>query len=821
MNSLISLTCPSLSAIEGKHFLEPCPIDRLDALLNSKLLEDWDKKKLPKYRALFKSEFNGMIVKYCRGEFQPFGIGRVNPKDNIGAHFISRKIRHTLFNGIYTDIDMKNCQVSILYQLLDYFKREKGENVKYDILKSYCDNRDVFLKSIMETYNINKDDAKTLIIIIMNGGSYSNWRFKNKKDIIINQIEELEKEFKQAITIIEKYNPKYIQHIKGFNKFSKGSIIAFYLQTIEDLILSECFNYLVENKVIPVLKNNKDKNIYKTTPSNDGIMVPIENYNDELLTELNELIKSKFELDMTFINKKMDEGYSMEYIMSNQKTKDEIIEELHFIIDWKTSDQEYYADLFYSNNKEEYIYKNKKTGWFYYNEYNILVNTSEPPIGLNNKITSFCQSYIMELFRKLDPSYEKFGAVAKGIQKISQKLGGTQFCDGIIKKLEDKYHNDDILNLIDSNPLLLCFKNKLFDFSIWAFRPIEKNDFCMNHTGYNAPEYVDDEVQKEISECIKSIFDDGKEQDFFMRSVGLSLLTNKFERLNIWTGKGANGKGTLATLITKAFGNFYYQANTQFITSVPRNGADPDLFNCRGKKLVMISEPEKTEGQTDVKFNIERIKSLTGRDTLTCRALYKDPISYIPQFTLFLQTNDIPDLNKLDGGIKRRMVIWPFRNSFVDEPNPENPNEKKKDNNLKERLETERFYSQFMRMLIDYIENLSEDDRNNLPVPKSFINETNEYFDNNNPLLEFIKSELVPSDKHTEKLTDILYTYKDRDYPKISEKMFYSLIKQNNLTTKRTTKLGLCLVGYKIKEIQLISTPSKIDKIEEIENTIV
>lgn len=792
-----------LSVISGLNFIEPCPIDRLELLLNSKLLDEWNKRVLPKYKALYKSDKRGMVVHYCRPETQPEFVGRVNPKNNVGAHFIERKARHFLFNNVYADIDMENCQVAILHQLLNHLKTEKGEDIKFNMIETYCLNRDAFLKRIMDIYEIPKRDAKNLIITIMNGGTYNNWRYKNNRtSTIINEVELLEKEFKQTFDLIEKYNPDFIQHLKKFNKFGKSSVVAFYLQTIEDFVLSQCFNYLKDNNTIPVIKDGRGKPYYVCSPSNDGIMIPIEKYYDGILSELNELIKDRFGLDIIFKNKPFDEGYTLEEVKENQKVKSDIALQLEDLIDWKASDQEYYANLFYAHHKEDYIFKSKKTGWFFYNKFNILVNTPEPPIGLNNKITEFCQSHIRSLFDELDTTYEKFGVIAKGIQKISQKLGGTQFIKGIIEKLEAKYHQDDILNKIDSNNMLLCFKNKVFDFSLWEYRDIDKNDYCMSNTGYNAPDFENQFIRKEINDCIDDIFDDKEERDFFMKSVGLSLITNRFERIYIWTGSGANGKGVMSSIISKAFGNYFYQAQTQFITSVPRTGsADSDLYNCRGMKLVMISEPEKADGkEQEVKFNIERIKSITGKDTLTCRALYKDPISYIPQFTMFLQTNEIPNLNKLDGGIKRRIVICPFRNKFVDEPNPEIKIQKKKDETMKDKFSTEAYYSEFMGILLDYIKDIKKD---SLPIPNSYKSDTEDYFQSNNPLLDFINNELVKCEGAPEiKLIDIFNAYLDRDYPKINDKTFYNLVKINDLPTKRHKSKGNVLTGYKIKEKQ-------------------
>ena len=80
-------------------------------------------------------------------------------------------------------------------------------------------------------------------------------------------------------------------------------ITGMFLQNYERLIMEHVFNYLVEQELI------KDNDCVLCF---DGIMINQDNYkNDDILIELKNLIKNKFDLDLTFEIKKLDSGYNV------------------------------------------------------------------------------------------------------------------------------------------------------------------------------------------------------------------------------------------------------------------------------------------------------------------------------------------------------------------------------------------------------------------------------------------------------------------------------------------------------------------------------
>ena len=153
-------------------------------------------------------------------------------------------------------------------------------------------------------------------------------------------------------------------------------------------------------------------------------------------------------------------------------------------------------------------------------------------------------------------------------------------------------------------------------------------------------------------------------------------------------------------LIQNAFDNYFYAADNKFLTGSIKSGqSDSTLYDCQGKKIVIVSEPQKSD-TSSVKFNLEKILALTGRDNQTCRTLYATNVTFRPTFTLFCQCNEIPGLEKVDDATRRRIDCVPFNHKFCF--NPTLPHERPIDTTLKDRMNSPLYYTQFLKILIEH-----------------------------------------------------------------------------------------------------------------------
>ena len=76
-----------------------------------------------------------------------------------------------------------------------------------------------------------------------------------------------------------------------------------------------------------------------------------------------------------------------------------------------------------------------------------------------------------------------------------------------------------------------------------------------------------------------------------------------------------------------------------------------------------MQEPSKGD-----KINEGIMKELTGGDPIQCRALFKDSVTFIPQFKLVVCTNTLPDFKSNDDGTWRRIRKVDLMSKFTANP---------------------------------------------------------------------------------------------------------------------------------------------------------
>ena len=209
----------------------------------------------------------------------------------------------------------------------------------------------------------------------------------------------------------------------------------------------------------------------------------------------------------------------------------------------------------------------------------------------------------------------------------------------------------------------------------------------------------------------------------------------------------------------------------------------------------MVSEP-KGDDKGDIKFNLEFIKSVTGRDEITCRDLYQSAKTYSPKFTLFAQCNQKPSLETVDQAIKRRFEVLDFPFSFVETPN--HKNEKQRDTTVKGKLEKKEYYSQFLALLIDHIRDKFNERK--IIIPDQIKNNTKDYIDDNNDVGLYIEQnfEITNNPKDRIKLCDAYPRYCEGDYQKLTKSKFKYNMASNGYHLKKN-KIGNFYSGIQFK----------------------
>lgn len=266
-----------------------------------KILKNWDNiiSKLPEERQATilekQKEFDPLISlkKICKNKTPINNVSYLPSKNlkNMGRLFaqsaslqnLPREFRGAI-GGNYHDIDMVNCHPSLLLQYC------KKNDIKCDNLEYYVNNRDLVIKKIMDTYQMNKGDVKQLFLSVMNGG---------KRDGITDPFfTKFKIECERIHTFIASLNPKLLKDVCKRKEFNvNGSLTNIILCNLENEILLNAVQYLMS------MDYKVDVLVF------DGCMIRKEEDKEittDILNGLNGYVLEKTGYDIKFIEKELD-----------------------------------------------------------------------------------------------------------------------------------------------------------------------------------------------------------------------------------------------------------------------------------------------------------------------------------------------------------------------------------------------------------------------------------------------------------------------------------------------------------------------------------
>jgi putative DNA primase/helicase len=123
----------------------------------------------------------------------------------------------------------------------------------------------------------------------------------------------------------------------------------------------------------------------------------------------------------------------------------------------------------------------------------------------------------------------------------------------------------------------------------------------------------------------------------------------------IFTGTGANGKGTLRDALMAAFGDYAIEVDPAILMESKHERHGAFKMRLRGARLVFCSETEKGR-----KFAEATMKRLVGGDQIEANLMHKNPITFDPSHTLIMLTNHLPAVSGDDPAVWRRILVVPF-----------------------------------------------------------------------------------------------------------------------------------------------------------------
>lgn len=695
--------------------------------------------------------------------------GRQYARNGRSNQSLKRRLRHTLCAKTYRDYDVENCHPTIAHQ----YCKKNGWDVPF--LEEYVLNRKQHLEDIMTQNNITKDDAKTIILSILNGGKEGYYSLTHKTPFIIGLFNEIDGVFRMMMD--EPENQSLIDEVKAIGKKKqpheiRRSVCNRRWVDIENDILNSCLSWL----------ESMNLSTEFVVLMFDGFMLPrTVCMPNDWSTLLSEYVFNNIGYRMTFTEKSMDEGVDLDsfaiktiYNPSNNNEVDDNL--LHAFIESKSDIDmmEIISQAFGSSYAYDgdtlFVFKNHR--WCDYGDLQFVKD-------------------VPSLHTLFLPFLNTAGDDAETVKDYNKSVKASFNMFNNVKKIETvkrafyaRVHNPIFKDLLDSNKNLLGFTNGVIDLNTETkeLRDGKPDDFISLSTGYAfvkvattelADKFINDIMAPDSVDAMKS------------HLASICRGGNDENKFNFWVGKGGNGKSLLCNAIKMSLGDYMGYLQKEVYTKEKKNsgGADPHIKETRGRRMALTAETD--EGDI---FLASVVKTNSSTDVIKCRGLFeKKEVKFIPQFKPIIMTNHLPTFSSMDDGLDRRLRIFEFPYSFVHNPILES--QKLRDELLPILVQSDIFRNQLINLMIYGNPKIVES--------PSMIRKLGQYRKDLNPIQEWFEGalEATKNDKDTLSTSALYSSYlNDTHGTNINQKKFSGFL--DRLTPIFKTKTSMIIRGY-------------------------
>ena len=357
------------------------------------------------------------------------------------------------------------------------------------------------------------------------------------------------------------------------------------------------------------------------------------------------------------------------------------------------------------------------------------------------KVMDSCEK--MNEFDQEDTRWSKMRERTHTLASIAIKLKKTTDKNNIMREARELFYDGKFIDQQDSNPYLLCFNNGVWDFKDDCFRPGKPEDYLTKTTksDYITPDKLNKQSVAEVDTFIEQLFPVKELRRYMWDHLASCLIgTTENQTFNIYTGNGCNGKSKLVELMGKSLGEYKGTVPITLITSNrPGIGStSSEVVQLKGIRYAVMQEPSK-----NTRINEGIMKEITGGDPLQGRALFKDTVTFTPQFNLAVCTNTLFEIESDDGGTWRRIRTVDFISLFSENPvddDEDQPYQFLIDKKIEEKFTA--WVPAFMSKLVD----ISRKNKGAVPDCDIVLVKSNEYRASQDYLTGFIKENIKKSE---------------------------------------------------------------------------
>jgi len=398
--------------------------------------------------------------------------------------------------------------------------------------------------------------------------------------------------------------------------------------------------------------------------------------------------------------------------------------------DWNLSEAAYAAkfkEVCFDGNHILFTGKDKKSEGYLFNGVywqQLSLHNAELKKG---KFTQLYTHYMGQLDKEKDEmSPEKY----KALQKELNHLNSHKTRDNVVKIFRD----ENYVAHVDWNPphtnRYFVFEDGLMDMTSMEFKKTgNPNDYINLSSGKKWDNGITSsqllEMRDEMLEFLRGFLSD---EDFHhcMKSIATFLEPyNKQQKAYFWLGKGGNGKGTLATILRYALGDYFKPLDMSYYCTSSTDTDRPmqELFESRNGRVLFSSECERREDTGTVTFNHKRFCNLTGQDLCYARELGSSNNDHFIAGKSLLLLNQMCLFTVVDDAIRRRTEVWNFPYRYTNKVT--GPNDRLANPDVVSKFQTPAYGSALLSILFDYYQLYLKE---GLVPPPSVQAHTDKYF---------------------------------------------------------------------------------------------
>lgn len=466
----------------------------------------------------------------------------------------------------------------------------------------------------------------------------------------------------------------------------------------------------------------------------------------------------------------------------------EKLKELNVCVNYSHNDKglgELFADIY----KDKCRYNITTKSWYIYDG-----KSWTEDVG-NVKITR----YAKKLYDTLNQYFLTLGnnLAIKEYSSFIGKLGSLRNRKIMIEDAKDKYPISS--EQLDTDAYLFNCLNGTYNLKTFTLQQHNPKDLISKISNVR---YDKNARTVKFKKFIEEIMEEDTEKiNYLQKILGYSLTgdTSEEQFYVLYGPSTRNGKTTLIEAYSNMLGgtngyaisiNPESFASKQYINSSQASG---DIAKLKGYRFVNANEAPQ-----NMVFNVNLLKKLTGRDTITARQIYQEEFDFKPNLKLFFNTNYLPIIGDNTIFTSKRVNVITFNRHF---------NEEEQNKNLKNELKEPKILSGMFNWCIKGLKKFNKEGA--IP-PEDVVNATRDYEMLNDKMANFIKERLLHTGKN-EKVKDVYKVYRDwcenNGYSIDNKSIFMTKLKAKNIFSSHGTVNGKTynniVVGYEINKKEI------------------